>query len=244
MRQPTTDLEATLLQQLRHVGPLQDEMVAIPGTGTTVRVKRPQSIDQLLEQAESDPEQNLPYWSELWPSGIALASLLLDRPELVRGQRVIELGSGLGITAAIAISLGADLIATDYSPKSLLLTRLTCLMHGTPDPEIARVNWRDASDPFLNGSQTFPVILAADVLYERRDITPLLALFDRLLDPQGTALLAEPGREPARLFLEQVDAEGWNRRVSQHEGPWPDPKDEAVVVRIHELTRGSDVIRP
>ncbi|MEJ7837235.1 MAG: methyltransferase type 12, partial [Thermomicrobiales bacterium] len=140
---------------------------------------------------------------------------------------------------AIALQLGANLIATDYAAESLTLTRLTCLLNGEAEPVTVRVNWRDTSDPLLDGSQTFPVILAADVLYERRDIEPLLALFDRLLAPGGVVLLAEPGREPARLFLDHADTQGWQREVYRIDGPWPDPKDEAVVVRIHRLSRVS-----
>lgn len=229
-----------LLAQIRHTGPLTEDQVTLPGRHAVVRVIRPVGIDQLLEQAASDPEQHLPYWSELWPSGIALAALLHREPGYVRGQPVIELGCGLGITAAVAVSLGAGLIATDYAPESLVLTRLTSYRYCGQEPETVQCNWRDPHHPLLDGSARFPVVLAADVLYERRDIVPLLDLLERLLAPGGVVLLAEPGRAPARAFLEQAAERGWTGSHWSFPGPWPDPKDEGVVVRIHELRRSED----
>ena len=41
-----------------------------------------------------------------WPSSIALASLILARPELVRGKRVADLGCGLGLAGMAAAFAG------------------------------------------------------------------------------------------------------------------------------------------
>jgi predicted nicotinamide N-methyase len=226
--------ERELLELVAHTGPLQEDLVTIPGSPKTIRVIRPASIDQLLDQAASDPEQHLPYWSELWPSGIALAALIRRQPDLVRGKQVLELGAGVGITAAMGLACGAELIATDYAPESLILTQLTCLRYCGREPRTARVNWRDPAEPLLDGSVLFPVVLAADVLYERRDIGPLLDLMERIVAPGGMFVLAEPGRNPARTFLEQATERGWRGDHSSFPGPWPDPKDEGVVVRIQK----------
>src|SRR5690554_5514824 len=71
---------------------LVNERVAIPGSDLTLEVMRPESIDAVLDHVIDDPEQNLPYWAEIWPSGIALAATILEDPSLVSGQPVIELG--------------------------------------------------------------------------------------------------------------------------------------------------------
>lgn len=47
-----------------------------------------------------------PYWCDLWPSGIFMAEELLARPELVRGQRVCEIGCGLGLAGLAAAAAG------------------------------------------------------------------------------------------------------------------------------------------
>ncbi|GFH15915.1 uncharacterized protein HaLaN_12240, partial [Haematococcus lacustris] len=52
-------------------------------------------------------EDGDPYWTRAWPSAIALASALLARPHLVRGKRVADLGSGLGVAGIAAALAGA-----------------------------------------------------------------------------------------------------------------------------------------
>jgi hypothetical protein len=80
-------------------------------------------------------------------------------------------------------------------------------------------------------------VLAADVLYEERDIEPMLDLVDKLVAREGLLWLAEPGRRVAQLFLELAATAGWQRESETDAGPWPDPKDEDVAVGVHRLRR-------
>jgi len=231
---------AELEAQVRAIGSTIEERIAIPGTDCSVTITRPADIDALLEHATDDPEQNLPYWAELWPSGIALAAAIAREPEVVRGHRVLEFGSGAGITAAIAMDAGADLIAIDYAIEALLLTRLTCRRHTGREPETHRLNWRSPlPDTMLVPAGGFPVVLGADVLYERRDISPLLDLIERIVAADGVLWLAEPGRPPAATFLEKAHERGWSIRSTSCTGPWPDESDAGVIVQLHLLWRAS-----
>jgi predicted nicotinamide N-methyase len=226
------------LARLRTSIALRDDTVTIPGSNVSLLVSRPADTDVLLDQAADDPEQNLPYWAELWPSGIALAAAIIENPDIVRGKDVLELGSGVGITAAVALAAGANLLATDYSPESLLLTRITSLRHTGQEPRTMQLNWRQPSGDLLaSHPEGYPVVLAADVLYERRDIQPLLDLFDRIVAPDGVLWLAEPGRPPASIFLETASRQGWAFSSATWNGPWPDPNDADVIARVHQLRR-------
>lgn len=230
----------TLVHSISHTGPLVEERVSIPDSDDVIAVIRPQDIDALLDQSADDPEQNLPYWAEIWPSGIALAGALLREPELLAGQPVLELGSGVGITAAVALHLGARLVATDYAPESIVLTRLTCRIHTGREPETRQINWRSPDANLLQAnSSRWPVILAADVLYEERDIDPVLDVLERVLAPDGLVWLAEPGRRPSRLALERAAERGWNIASSTWRAAWPDPKDTGLVVHVHQMRRAS-----
>lgn len=225
-----------LIEALGHTGELREEDVVVRGVARPVRVVRPIDTDVLLDRIVDDPEQNLPYWAELWPSGVGLGSEIAADPASVAGKRVVELGSGVGITAAIAMAAGADLLATDYAPESLLLTRYTCLHHAGSEPQTMQLNWRDETDiAQLLVDGPFDVVLAADVLYEQRDIHPLLGLLKRLVSPGGIAILAHPGRPPARRFLELAAKVGWTETVHEYMGPWPDPNDFGTVVFVHRL---------
>jgi predicted nicotinamide N-methyase len=229
-------------ESLSHVEPLVSEQVAIPGVAWPLRIARPRDLSRLLDAAESDPEQNLPYWAEIWPSGVALAAAVATRHTALRGQRVLELGCGLGITAIAAVRAGAAVLATDYSLEALALCRLNCRREAGTEPDTRRINWR-RDRPFgrEGGTETFSRVLAADVLYERRDVEPLLELVSGVVAPGGELWLAEPGRAPAILFLELLRARGWAGEREQCAGPWPDPEDnrKQVVVTVHFLRRSS-----
>lgn len=224
--------------RLERLTPLVQEWISIPTTDVSFSITRPESIDAVLDHVIDDPEQNLPYWAEIWPSGIALAAELINSPDTVRNLPVIELGSGIGITAAAALMTGADLTITDYSPHSLLLAEINCLRAGQSVPPARQVNWRDPRADLLQESgEQWPIVLAADVLYEQRDIEPVLNVLERITAPDGMVLLAEPGRRPARDAMELAAKRGWKIETSQYTGPWPDPKEMDVVVTVHTMKR-------
>ena len=219
-------------------GPLVRETVRLPLAGRDFDVLRPANTDDLLDRSADDPEQNLPYWAEIWPSGIASADALLTTDPIVAGTRVLEIGAGLGITAAAALLAGADLLCVDYFPESLAHCRRNAVRNAGREPETLALNWR-RPDEALWGliGDGFPLVLAADVLYEGRDVVPLADFVDRLLAPGGLFFLAHPGRPPALRFLELLERRGWQDVATTHAGPWPDPKDEEVVVSLHRLHR-------
>jgi predicted nicotinamide N-methyase len=226
------DLHARLAAKFRTV----EAQVTLPWSGVACHVLQPATFDRLLTAAARDPEQNLPYWATIWPSGIALADAILQQPDHVRRRRVLELGCGVGTTALAALAAGADLLVTDYAPESLLLCRANTLFNVGAEPQTLRLNWRDPS-PALLQRAPFDVVLAADVLYEKRDVEPLLELIERLLAPGGLLWLAEPGRPPAQRFVEAAAAVGWQDELIEHPGPWLDPDDRGVIVRLHRLIK-------
>ena len=81
-----------LLAALTATGQLRVDRVNLPGTTESVMISRPVDYDRLIDDAAADPEQNLPYWAELWPSGVALAATIA----LLSVQSIEVLSSGLG----------------------------------------------------------------------------------------------------------------------------------------------------
>jgi predicted nicotinamide N-methyase len=228
----------TYPDSLKGIAPFIEEAVELPWSKRVVKITRPSDIDLLLDGAANDPEQNLPYWAEIWPSGLAIADLLSVKPELVAGRLVFELGSGIGTTAIAALRAGADLLVSDYSPESLTLCRFNAQRNTGKQPETLQLNWRAPSDEAQTAiGAGFPVVLAADVLYESRDIEPLLGFIEQVVAPGGLLILAEPGRDVARRFLETAATNGWTGESVSHPGPWPDPKDEGITVGVHLLQR-------
>jgi len=219
--------------------------VTLPRSGRTYSIGVPSeaSRDQMFTDASASPGQPVPFWSRIWSSGVALGDLVVERGEMLAGQQVLELGSGLGVTATAAMEVGANLLASDYTPLSLSFCRYNALRNTSRSPRTLCVNWRTPTtqasiraDSF-NG---FPIILAADVLYESPDINPLIELIDRLLAPDGTLWLAEPGRKTAERFLNTVALAGWRGESFYSSGPWPDGSTTRVGIHLLQRPSGSD----
>ncbi|HET8528690.1 MAG TPA: methyltransferase domain-containing protein [Gaiellaceae bacterium] len=173
--------------------------------GRTLTLLRPPSAEELIDEAAFDADEFLPYWAELWPSGLELAEHVgaLD----LRGRRVLELGAGLGLPSLAAALRGAEVLATDWAEDAVALLRANAARNGVAlRSEVVR--W-DAPEPLLREAP-WDLVLAADVLYEQRNADQLASLLPRL---GAETLLAEPGRPFARAFLARFDVERVGERL-------------------------------
>jgi predicted nicotinamide N-methyase len=162
-------------------------------------IVRPRDAEELLDEDAFDRDEFLPYWAELWPSGLALAGAIGGRP--VAGSRVLELGCGLALPSIAAALAGARVLATDWSPEAVALASWNARRNGV-QISTAVADWGDPSR--LRLGAPWDVVLAADVLYERRNVDVLLGLVPGLVDGTGEVLLADPGRPAAASFLERA----------------------------------------
>jgi predicted nicotinamide N-methyase len=174
---------------------LIEDTVAVGGL--QLRILRPRQADALLSEEAFEHEEFLPYWAELWPSGLALARIVRRRD--VEGLRVLELGCGLGLPSIVAALGGADVLATDWSPEALEVAAANAERNGA-EVETALVSW--SGPERLLRSAPWDLVLGADLLYERRNVEQLLSLLPRL---GGEILLAEPGRPPSTRFFDEIE---------------------------------------
>jgi predicted nicotinamide N-methyase len=171
--------------------------------GRTFRIEHPPSADDLIDEEAFEHEEFLPYWAELWPSAVALARAVAARP--LAGLHVLELGCGLGLPSIVAAGSGASVLATDWSPDALVFAARNADLNGV-ELRTARLAWAAPELP----AGSFDLVLAADVLYERRNVAELLALLPRLPDE---VLLADPGRPALPAFLE-LAASDWDMETT------------------------------
>ena len=219
------------LRRLRKLIEASYDTVLQPLTfdGLTVQLLRVAEVDTLIDRLpriQFRPEQRLPYWAELWPSAIALAQYLWRAVEM-QGLRVLELGCGLGLPGIVASRKGAVVTLTDYEADALAFARYNVLANGCDQAVIRHLDW---SAPRL--TERYPLLIAADVLYERAAFHPLLQLCHSALAPHGRVILAEPNRPIAIDFLrllrdhgfryarttERVECHGQLYEISLYEG--------------------------
>jgi predicted nicotinamide N-methyase len=162
------------------VDDLVEEVVGVAGRDLVLL--RPRDAEALLSEEEFSHDEFLPYWAELWPAALALAAAL---PEPVDGVRVVEVGCGLGVPSLVAAARGAVVTATDWAEDAIILLQRNAALNGLE----LRAEVRDWRDPW---AEEFDLALAADVLYEERNVQPLLSALRRLAPVSLVALAGRP----------------------------------------------------
>jgi predicted nicotinamide N-methyase len=195
---------------LRVVGDLVEHVVALEGRD--VRLLGPRDTEALLDEEAFAREEFLPYWAELWPSGVALARALARRS--LRGRRVLELGCGLGLPALAAALAGGRVLATDWAPEAVAMAAANAARNGVP-LETVVFRWDERPERL---GPPWPLVLGSDLLYEPRNAGQLLALLPRVTAPGGEVWFADPGRAPATSFLERASTT-WRLDTIPHDGP-------------------------
>ncbi|HLM49871.1 MAG TPA: methyltransferase domain-containing protein [Solirubrobacteraceae bacterium] len=182
--------------------------------GREIALRRPRDSEGLLDEHAFEHEEFLPYWAELWPSAIALAEVVGARA--LKGRRVLELGCGLGLPSIAAALAGGRVLATDWSPAAVRFAADNARRNGA-GVTVARRSWSSPEAYAADGR--FDLVLASDVLYERRDVAPLLELLPRLLASRGEVLLADPERPPFPAFLAGAREAFTVAEVARRHGP-------------------------
>ena len=195
---------------------LVSQSIELPGG--ELRLLQPRESAELPDAGAVEWAPIAPYWSILWRSGVALAWELdgVARP----GLRVVELGCGLAVPSIAAARAGAAVLATDACAEALTLVERNAHANDVRI-ETATVDWAEPDE--LVRRAPFDLVLAADVVYERASIAPLLSLLPRLA-PE--AWLADPGRPAGVAFLEQAGSR------------WSIETRDRDLVLIHRLQLG------
>jgi len=188
--------------------------------------------DGMIDFATED--ERLPYWAELWPSSLVLASWLQTQAELIRGRMCLDIGCGIGFTALVGQWLGARVFGMDYEPRALAFARRNAVRNGTGQPWWIAMDWRR---PAL-AAGSIDVAWGGDIMYESRFAGPLAEFLRHTLKPGGVAFVAEPSRAVYDAFFPAVA----ERRLGMHcvhrqEVAAVVPQERPVPVRVWRIER-------
>jgi predicted nicotinamide N-methyase len=146
-----------------------------------------------------------PFWAYAWPGGSALARVLLDSPELVRGRSVVDFGAGGGVASLAAARAGAaEVVANDIDEWALLVVEIAA---AAQQLRVQVMSDDLCATPAL--ADDFDVVLCSDMAYERSEAPRQRLVLERASRQGATVLVADAGRK-------YFDPTGM-RQIGEHE---------------------------
>ena len=156
--------------------------------GILLHVAHPASGLWRLSKLGGSDAGSPPYWAYPWAGGAALARYFIDRPEIVSGRRVLDLGAGSGVVAIAAAKSGASKVrAAEIDPHAVAALRLNGEANGVTIEVVAQDI--TGSDPPL-----VDLVAVGDLFYERALAARVTAFLDRCLANGLEILIGDIGR--------------------------------------------------
>lgn len=137
-----------------------------------------------------------PFWGFYWPGGMSISRYILDHPELVRGKRVLDFGSGCGATSIACKLRSCELVvANDIDEIAATAARMNAELNGV---EIETNTRNLVNDPL---TLDFDVVVFGDVFYDEEFAAKLLPWIQQLVANNKTCLIGDPGRHALSKIL-------------------------------------------
>jgi predicted nicotinamide N-methyase len=129
-----------------------------------------------------------PFWAFAWAGGQALARYVLDHPEMVAGQTVLDFAAGSGLVAIAAMKAGAArALACDVDP----ICRAAIAVNAEANGVVVESTIDDLLD---RPPPKVDVILAGDICYEKTLSDRVLKWLQAARAAGVTVLIGDPGR--------------------------------------------------
>ncbi|KAF2172078.1 hypothetical protein M409DRAFT_62894 [Zasmidium cellare ATCC 36951] len=178
-----------------------------------------------IELKTADPEKENDrrlFAHYLWNAGIKMAELISEEDSgwSVNGERVLELGAGVGLDGIVATLAGArEVFITDYPSDVLLENIRRNVKKAIPDDlrskyHIQGYEWGDVTSPFAHANEhSFTRILAADCYWMPHEHENLVKSMLHMLSLEPSARIFSiagfhTGRAKLALFFQEAVSQG------------------------------------
>ena len=203
----------------------------VPG----VRLHTADDVMGVMAQAgevlgQADPP--LPFWAFPWAGGLAVARYVQDHPDEVASRHVVDVASGSGLCAIVAVRMGAaSAQAVDIDPLAEAAVALNARANGV------RIGF-SRRDILGDDPPVCDVILAGDVCYEEIMAERMIGL----APARGRPWHTRPGRRPGPgLLAVRDDLPG---HLPRHDEPRARECRGQGVGRLHLLGHSGLIATP
>ena len=177
------------------------EVVPITVSGRSLRCLRLADLDEIildqLDTGDLDGAE-LPFWGKIWEASILLAAYLVAQPVLP-GRKILEIGTGLGVSGLFAAACGHDVTLSDHKKEIIRFIRANTLLNKLDNVPVINVDW---TKPTSN--QLYDWIVGSEVVYHRSTYDSLVQFLNQALKPNGTIFLAKSTSLPANVFFSKL----------------------------------------
>lgn len=161
-----------------------------------------------LEHKGEEYVKEFPFWVKVWEASIVLADHLIQAG-LEKKKEILEIGAGMGITGLFLGEFGYNVTITDYEEDALELLRMNVKQNRLNNVSVRRLDW---NNPEL--TKKYDIICGSELIYNERSIEPVINLFRKYLQPDGTVYIAHDsqrmcmmkfiGMVPGRFEIENI----------------------------------------
>jgi predicted nicotinamide N-methyase len=141
---------------------------------------------------------DLPYWAKVWEASMVLAYFLGKQP-VVLGQKILEIGAGLGVVGIYAALLGHQVTISDINEDALQFARANAALNNVRNLEVRKIDWND-----FTFTETYDVIVGSEIVYDRKSYPALVQFLLRTLQPGGMIFLAKNAELHAPAFFVEL----------------------------------------
>jgi predicted nicotinamide N-methyase len=175
-----------------------------------------QQFSDALGEAESIgiSDAAWPLFGLLWPSGRQLAAQMAVRP-VRAGERILEIGCGLGLASIVSHRRGADITASDCHPLAAGFLSENLRLNGLVPMAYQHSHWASDVGPL----RRFDLIIGSDVLYERDDGGVLAGFIERNAMSCAEVLIVDPDRGNRSAFSRRMRGIGFELTESRLDDP-------------------------
>lgn len=150
-------------------------------------------------QQQAGDTSAFPYWTQVWPSALAMAKFLLKHPEYIKEKEILELAAGLGLPSLTVADKAKKVCCSDYLPEAVEAMRMSVQYNGLKNVECRLLDWNALPEELKPD-----VLLLSDINYDPSGFDVLHEVIKKFLEKKATVVISTPQRLMGAPFINRI----------------------------------------